>query len=51
MPTESGSMSAPSSLDSESGSANAKSSWIATKFANVPSTGGVAKNSTSGHRL
>ena len=30
MPTDSGSISAPPSSDSESGSANAKSSWIVT---------------------
>ena len=51
MPTDSGSMSAPASSDMPSGSAKAKSSWIVTKSANAPSTGGVAKNATSAQRL
>ena len=51
MPTESGSISAPSSSESESGSANAKSSWIGTNSANAPSIGGVAKKTTSTQRL
>ena len=50
-PTESGSISAPSSSESESGSANAKSSWIGTNSANAPSIGGVAKKTTSRQRL
>ena len=50
-PTDSGSISAPSSSLSSSGSANAKSSWIGTNSANAPSTGGVAKKTTSAQRL
>jgi L-iditol 2-dehydrogenase len=50
-PTDSGSISAPSSSLSASGSANAKSSWIGTNSANAPSTGGVAKKTTSAQRL
>ena len=51
IPTDSGSISAPTSSDMPSGSANAKSSWIVTKSANAPSVGGLAKKATSRHRL
>ena len=40
-PTDSGSISAPCSSDSASGSAWAKASWMTTRLANAPSTGGV----------
>ncbi len=51
MPTDTGSISAPTSSDMSSGSAKAKSSWITTRSVNAPSIGGVPKKETSAQRL
>ena len=50
-PTASGSMSAPSSVLTFSGSGKHRPASCATYSWNTPSTGGVAKNTTSGQRL